>query len=159
VIFTNGLDNINHIFLKTIKLIAMKNSIFALKVILLTVLFSHSVSCATTPDEIELLDKSFVLYEHALRWQDYDIVIGFHKNEQATLTAEKRKQLKKYRVTSYNVVFTKVAPDNKSATQIVEIKYYNDEYSVVRDLTLTNKWVYDPKKMHWQLTNPLPDFK
>lgn len=120
---------------------------------------SLTSACATTPEELKLLDKSFVLYEHALRWQDYDVVIGFHKSEHETLTDVKRKQLKKYRVTSYNVVYTKVDDDAKSATQIIEIKYYNDDYAVVRDLTLTNKWEYDEKKERWQLANPLPDFR
>jgi len=137
----------------------MKNPIRTMKSALLAVLMLAGFSCASTPDEIELLNKSFTLYEHALRWQNYDIVIGFHKNEQATLTEAKRKQLKKYRVTGYNVVYTKVEPDNKSATEIIEIKYYNDEYAVVRDLTVTNNWEYDSEKFRWQLTNLLPDFK
>jgi hypothetical protein len=137
----------------------MKTSKQLIKITLLAVLFFSSLSCATTPDELELLNKSFTLYEHALRWQNYDIVIGFHKNEQATLTEAKRKQLKKYRVTGYNVVYTKVEPDNKHATEVIEIKYYNDEYAVVRDITVTNKWEYDPEKIRWQLNNPLPEFK
>ena len=111
------------------------------------------------PEELDILDKSFMLYEHALRWQDYDLVIGFHKNEQEKLTDKQRKQLKKYRVTSYDVVYTKVEEDNKHATQVVEVKYYNDEYAVVRELTVTQKWEYDAKKLRWQITNPLPAFR
>ena len=100
-----------------------------------------------------------MLYEHALRWQDYDLVISFHKSEHETLTDYKRKQLKKFRITGYNVVYTKVENDNKSAKQVVEIKYYNDEYAVVRDLTVTHLWEYDDEKKRWQLGNPLPDFR
>jgi len=123
------------------------------------ILFSVVAACATTPDEIKLLDKSFMLYEHALRWQDYDLVIGFHKSEQETLTDVKRRQLKKYRVTGYNVVYTKIEPDNKSAKQVVEIKYYNEEYAVVRDLTVNQNWEYDDEKVRWQINNPLPQFR
>ena len=123
------------------------------------ILLSLAIACSTTPDEITLLDKSFKLYEHALRWQDYDVVIGFHKNERGTLTEDRRKRLKKYRVTEYDVVFTRVGNENKSATQIVEIKYYNTEYAVVRNLTITYKWEYDDKRLRWQVTNPLPDFR
>jgi len=100
-----------------------------------------------------------MLYEHALRWQDYDLVIGFHKSEQETLTDVKRRQLKKYRVTGYNVVYTKIEPDNKSAKQVVEIKYYNEEYAVVRDLTVNQNWEYDDEKVRWQINNPLPQFR
>jgi hypothetical protein len=137
----------------------MNNLTTRIRIVLLVGIVMAASACATTPDEIELLNKSFTLYEHALRWQNYDVVIGFHKNEHATLSEAKRKQLKQYRVTSYNVVYTKVGKDNKTATEIIEIKYYNDEYAVVRDLTLTNKWEYDEKKLRWQLTNPLPPFE
>ena len=116
-------------------------------------------ACASTPDELELLDKSFTLYERALRWQDYDLIIGFHKNERDKLTAERRKYLKQFRVTAYNVVYSKIEKDNKHASQVIEIKYYNDAYATVRELTLNNKWEYDDKALRWQLTNDLPDFK
>ena len=116
-------------------------------------------ACATTPDEIELLDKSFMAYEHALRWQDYDLVIGFHKNELKKLTAEKRRYLKQFRVTGYNVVHSKVEIDNKHASQIVELKYYNIEVATVKEITVNNQWEYDEKTLRWQLTNDFPDFK
>ena len=133
--------------------------LFPLKITAIIILFSVASACATTPDEIKLLDKSFMLYEHALRWQDYDLVIGFHKPEQETLTDSKRKQLKEYRVTGYNVVYTKIEPDNKSAKQVIEIKYYNDAYAVVRDITVTHNWEYDDEKIRWQINNPLPEFR
>lgn len=126
-------------------------------VFITTIVLSLS-ACASTPDELKLLDKSFMLYEHALRWQDYDLVISFHKNEQEKLTVEKRKFLKRFRVTAYNVVYSKVEADNQHASQVIEIKYYNDEYAVVRELTLNNHWEYDKEKLRWQLTNSLPDF-
>lgn len=137
----------------------MKHVNLLIKKVAIFILLSLAVACSTTPDEITLLDKSFKLYEHALRWQDYDVVIGFHKNERETLTEVRRKQLKRYRVTEYNVVFTKVENGNKSATQIVEIKYYNNEYAVVRNLTITHKWEYDEKNLRWQVTELLPDFR
>ena len=117
------------------------------------------VACASTQDEMYLLDKSFMAYERALRWQDYDVVIAFHKNEQEKLTVGQRKYLKQFRVTAYNVVFNSVEPDHKHASQVVELKYYKNDSITVRDLTLNNKWEYDDKTQHWYLTNPLPDFK
>lgn len=137
----------------------MKRALSSIKKATTLILLSVTVACSFTPEQIEFLDKNFILYEHALRWQDYDLVIGFHKNEQEKLTDVKRKELKKYRVTSYDVVYTKIEPDNMHATQVIEIKYYNDEYAVVRDLTVTNKWEYDAKKTRWQIVNPLPDFR
>ena len=117
------------------------------------------VACASTPDEIKLLDKSFALYEHALRWQDYDVLIGFHKNERDKLTQAKRQFLKQFRVSGYNVVYSNVAADQRHANQIIEIKYYNQDYGVLREMTLNNQWEYDEKALRWQLTNPIPDFR
>lgn len=116
-------------------------------------------ACATTPDEVELLDKSTRAYERALRWQEYDVVIGFHKGGRDTLTAAQRDYLKRFRVTSYDEVYLKMGPDNKTATQVVVLKYYNVEYAMVRELTINNHWEYDAKSQLWLLTNPLPKFK
>ena len=107
----------------------------------------------STHPELALLDKSFLLYEHALRWQDYDLVISFHKNEHEKLTEAKRKQLKKYRVTSYEVVYTKVESDHKSATRVVEIKYYNEDYarsSMIRKYA-SNKPIHFPHSNNYIL--------
>lgn len=133
--------------------------LYSLKLAATSLLLSLLLACSTTPDEMELLDKSFMLYEHALRWQDYDLVIGFHIPEHETLTEQKRKQLKKYRVTGYNVVYSRVDPEKMKAKQIIEITYYNDEYAVVRDLTVTYNWQYNEKNTRWEINNPLPDFK
>ena len=136
----------------------MKRILSSFKKATAVILFSVTAACSFTPDEIEFLDKSFMLYEHALRWQDYDLVIGFHKKEREKLTEVKRKDLKKYRVTGYDVVYTKVEPDNMHATQVIEVEYYNNEYAVVRELTVTNNWEYDAEKIRWQIVNPMPDF-
>jgi 23S rRNA A2030 N6-methylase RlmJ len=117
------------------------------------------MACAGPSQQMEQYDASLRSYEQALRWQDYDLLVSFHKNEYKTLTKAKRKRLKQYRVTSYNVISNVMAPDQRHATQIVEIKYYNTDYQVVHDMTLRNRWEYDPKSNHWYLLNPLPDFK
>ena len=99
------------------------------------------------------------MYERALRWQNYDAVISVHKNERDKLTPEKRKSLKRFRVTAYDEVYRKLENEGMSATQLVEIKYYNDEYAVIKNLTLKNQWEYDKKTKRWSLLNPFPAFK
>jgi hypothetical protein len=116
-------------------------------------------ACAGPSEQMQLFDTSQLSYEQALRWQNYDVLVSFHKNEYKKLTPEKRKYLKQFRVTAYNVISNIIDPDQRHATQIVEIKYYNTDYQVVHDLTLQNQWEYDPKSNHWYLLNPLPDFK
>ena len=117
------------------------------------------LACASTQDELYMLDKSFMAYERALRWQDYDVVLAFHKNERHKLTTEKRKYLKQFRVTSYNVVYNKIESGNRQASQVIELKYYKNDSVTIRELTINNKWEFDEATKHWQLTNDLPDFK
>jgi 23S rRNA A2030 N6-methylase RlmJ len=116
-------------------------------------------ACAGPSQEVQLYDTSLRHYEQALRWQDYDAVVSFHKNAYKALTQEQRKQLRQFKVTSYREVSNVMDPDERHATQLVEIKYYNTDYQIVHDLTLKNQWEYDTKSNHWYLLNPLPAFK
>lgn len=116
-------------------------------------------ACAGPSTEMQQYTTANMRYEQALRWQDIDGLVSFHKNEYKSMTKEKRKYLKKFRVTSYNEISNIMNPDQKHAVQTVEIKYYNTDYQIVRDLTLHNRWEYDVKTQRWYLLNPLPDFK
>lgn len=116
-------------------------------------------ACATSQDPMYLLDKSFNAYERALRWQEVDVLIAFHKNEHEKLTTEQRKYLKQFRVTSYNVVYSNVAPDGNHASQVIELKYYKQDSITIHELTINNQWEFDEKEQRWYLTNNLPDFK
>ena len=116
-------------------------------------------ACATTQDSMELLDRSLMAYEQALRWQDLNVLIAFHKNEPQSLSPEKRDYFKQFRVTGYNVVYVNIDPDQKHVSQMVEVKYHRDSYANIKDIMLNNRWEFDEATKRWQLTNPLPDFK
>lgn len=127
--------------------------------LVLLIVFSAIPACALHTDQMLQFTRSYRSYERAIRWQEYDRLRSFHKNNKEILTEEERKRLKKFRVSAYNVLVLNVAPDIKSALQIVEVKYYNHEYNVVRDMTLTNKWEFDEEKNRWELANPFPEFR
>jgi len=117
-------------------------------------------SCAVTSEQMRQFSISYRLYEKAIRWQDYDLMLGFHKNaSEKEMSEDRRKKLKQYRVSGYNILFTRVNPDEQSATQVVEVKYYNKEYNVVREMTITNKWEWSEDKLRWELANPFPNFR
>lgn len=116
-------------------------------------------ACAGPSEQMQLYDASMRSYEQALRWQDFDVVASFHKNEYKKITKQMRTHFRKFKVTSYNVVSNIMNPDQRHANQIIEIKYYNTDYQVVHEMTLQNRWEFDPKSNHWYLLNPLPDFK
>ena len=129
----------------------LKNTILLLCISILT-------SCATMSDEGKRLNETMRFYENAMRWQDYDFVLSIHAKDEV-LSKEKRKALSVYKVTGYDVVYMKMGDDGMSATQVIEIKYYNEEYMRVKDLTLKNKWKMDEHSLQWYLENPFPKFK
>jgi len=134
--------------------------LITIKLLMLTFITIFTSSCAISSHEMKEFENSYRLYEKAIRWQDYDLMLGFHKNaKKSELTAENRKRLKQFKVSGYNILFTRIEPDEQSATQVVEVKYYNQDYNVVREMTLTNKWEWSEKKERWELANPFPDFR
>lgn len=116
-------------------------------------------ACAGMSKEMETYQLETRHYEQALRWQNYDAVVSFHKDARKTMTTQKLKHLKKYKVTAYKVISNIVSPDARHADETVEIKYFNTDYQLVRDLTLHNRWEYDAEQKRWYLLNPLPAFK
>jgi hypothetical protein len=116
-------------------------------------------ACAGISKEMETYQLETRHYEQALRWQDYDAVISFHKDARKSITPQSLKRLKKYKVTAYKVISNVVSPDMQHADETVEIKYFNTDYQLVRDLTLQNRWEYDAKQNRWFLINPLPAFR
>lgn len=129
------------------------------RLFVIVILLFGMTACAGPSQQIQLYNLSLLRYEQALRWRDIDAIISFHKNEYNKITKQKRKYLKQFRVTSYDEVSNIMNPDEKHATQTVEIKYYNTDYQIVHDLTLHNQWEYDTKTNRWYLLNPLPAFR
>lgn len=116
-------------------------------------------ACAGPSDQMQIFDRSLRAYEHGLRWQDFDVVIAYHKNEHAKLTAERRNWLRRFRISAYNVLYVRVDENETHASQLIEVKYYTDSNLVVRDITLQNEWEFDENSKRWFLTNPLPAFR
>ena len=97
-------------------------------------------------------------YEYALRWSDYDAANAM-RNPESTIPSPDPAVLKKYRVTSYSVVNSLLSEDGLTLTQIVDMRYYNEENLRERQLTDRQKWVYDEENEIWYLDSPLPAFQ
>lgn len=124
---------------------------------LLIIVILSTGGCASTPDELEILDTIWKNYEKAMIWGEYSYCIDAHKTDK--LSPYQVKQLKSIKVTSYEVIKREVTPDKSVAKQIVEIKYYNKAYAVVRNLTMEQEWLYEPKSRQWVIITPFPRFK
>ena len=115
-------------------------------------------ACSTMSDMAYKLDTTMFAYERALRWGDYDVAYSAHINEKGPLTAEQRKNLKRFRLTAYKVTQSKFV-DEKHATQLVELRYYNEENVRERTINLNVEWEFDDVGNRWQITSPFPAFK
>lgn len=128
-------------------------------IILMGVFVFGISACAGTSVEVTQYDLAQMRYEQALRWQDYNMVLSFHKNEYKNPNRISRKRFKHFKVTEYKVISNIFTPDMRHATQRVEVRYFNTDYQIVHSMTLINKWEYDPKANIWYLLNPMPVFK
>ena len=114
-------------------------------------------ACASAPKELELLDATMNRYEKAMLWGEYGYALGLHKN--GSLSQLEQELLQSIKVTAYEVLRTSVNKDRTKAFQLVEIRYYNRAYAIVRSIKVEQEWAYERDRMQWVLLTPFPTFK
>ena len=124
---------------------------------ILLVTTSLLFSCSSTPDEIEILDRSVMSYERALRWGEFSRAKSFHKKA-PTLSDLERRRLKIYRVTNYETLQHNTI-DLQNANIFVEIKYYKNNQASVKTITVKQRWKRDKDGKIWYLDSPFPNFR
>ncbi|MDH5181889.1 MAG: hypothetical protein OEZ39_12410 [Gammaproteobacteria bacterium] len=123
----------------------------------LVIFLAALAGCTTTPDRFEVLDNVWKNYEKAMLWGEYSYCLDAHKGN--PVTAKQLSHLKSIKVTGYEVMKKEVTPDKNIARQLVEIKYYNKAYAVVRTINVDQEWLYEPKSNQWVILTPFPDFQ
>jgi hypothetical protein len=113
--------------------------------------------CASVPEELELLDTTLTNYEKAMLWGEYNYILSSHKGNK--ISAVQRERLDSIKVTSYDVLRSKLMPGGKKFVQVVDLKYYNRSYGVLRSLRVEQEWVYEEERNAWVVLTPFPDFK
>jgi hypothetical protein len=114
------------------------------------------LSACSFSDELDSLDKTLRAYEHSLRWSRLELVAQYYK-EPVKFSEREKERLKKIQVTAYKVLSTNAS--KTKARQVVEIRYFNSEYAIERELTDVQQWEYDPELERWSLVSPFPRFK
>jgi len=117
------------------------------------------VGCAGLSDQHLKFQQINFAYERALRWGDYDKAFSAHINEKEPLSDKERKRLSHYRVSGYNVVNNQVGADQAKITQLVEIRYYNEDNAIERKMNVTLDWELDKASGNWHITSPFPQIK
>lgn len=113
--------------------------------------------CASVPEELEMLDTTLNNYEKAMLWGEYNYILTSHKGDK--ISSDQQEQLKSIKVTSYEVVRSKLLPGGKKFVQLVDLKYYNRSYGLVRSIRVDQEWIYEEARNAWILLTPFPDFK
>lgn len=126
---------------------------------LMSLLVLGVAACMGPSAEMTQYNLAQMRYEQALRWQDYNTVLRFHKSAYKNSDKPSRKWFNQFKVTEYKVLSNIISPDMRHVTQRVQIHYFNTDYEIVHSMTLVNKWKYDPKEQVWYLLNPMPEFK
>ncbi len=132
---------------------SLKHTVFSLGLMVMLSL----AGCASVPEELEALDTTLKNYEKSMLWSEYDYILTSHVNE--NLSPQQHEQLKSIKVTSYDVLRSKLLPGGKKFVQLVDVKYYNKSYGVVRELRIDQEWVYEVDRKAWVLLTPFPAFK
>lgn len=127
------------------------------KLVLVFAISSSLLSCASTQDEMQLLDSSVRAYERAIRWGEFTRAKSFHKKG-STLTDLERRRLKLYRVTGYSTLQTST-PDQYNSHILVEIKYIKNDRQVIKTITVKQHWKRDKEGKVWYLNSPFPKFR
>ena len=117
--------------------------------------------CSTvdTKKKSTTLHNATRAYENFIRWGDYESAISFINPEVMTEPLPDPESLKRYRVTSYEVMTNSMSSDQNEALQVVEIRYYNEDN--MREVTIRDRqtWKYDEAATSWYLATSLPAFK
>jgi hypothetical protein len=130
---------------------AGKTGIYLVMTLLLTL-----YGCISDP-KISELEDTLRAYERAVRWSDFQLVPGFRGKEKASevLAGEKLKSIK---VTGYTARQLLVSDTGMAASQIVEVRYYDENVAREHAVIDRQKWVYDSDVDHWVLVSQLPAF-
>lgn len=114
-------------------------------------------ACASVPEELEMLDTTLNNYEKAMLWGEYNYILTSHKGDKISSLQQER--LKSIKVTSYDVIRSKLLPGGKKFVQKVALNYYNRSYGVLRSIRVDQEWIYEDERKAWVLLTPFPEFK
>jgi hypothetical protein len=119
------------------------------------------IGCATVSEtkKQDLFEITSHSYKQALLFGRYEAASGFRKVQPSGLQAINFKQLKKIKVTNYELITIKVSKEKSLIHQTVEIRYFNRDYMIEKTLVDNQLWRYDAEDNAWYLESGLPDFQ
>jgi hypothetical protein len=110
--------------------------------------------CVTNPKVIKLQD-TLRAYDKTIRWGSFQNAAAF-QTEEVRQDGLDLSHLKSIRITGYTQLQQKMSQDQNEYTQVVEIRYYNEDYATENTIIDQQQWVYDSNSGSWQLSSKLP---
>ncbi len=126
---------------------------------LLTMAMSILAGCAGLSEQHLKFQQTNFAYERALRWGEYDKAFFLHKNEKEPLSEKERKRLMHYRISGYNVLRSQPNSDESRINQLIQIRYYNEDNAIERNMTFTLDWELDKHSGNGHINSPFPTIK
>lgn len=126
----------------------------------LTILIIICAGCASlaAKEKLGSLELSTDKYENAVRWGYFEMADGFRNGSDKDMQSTDFSELKKIRVTSYEILNRTISEDYLKATQYVEIKYYYIDQMIEKTILDKQIWKYDDDRKTWFLHGDLPHF-
>lgn len=115
--------------------------------------------CASLEKRLELFETTTYKYENAIRWGYYELANDFIKvdeTDQKTLDFDNLQEIK---VTSYELLKSRITENELQAYQTVEIKYYNTNDMIEKTLIDKQFWEFDRDHKRWFLKSGFPALK
>lgn len=119
------------------------------------------VGCATIREtrQEDSFDVAATAYKQSILLGKYQVANGFRKAPPSGQQPLDLANLKKIRVTAYELTAVKVSQDGLLVYQTVEISYYNIDNMLEKTITDNQIWKYDTEAETWSLHSDLPDFE
>ena len=109
--------------------------------------------------QIENLDDAINDYAYALRWLRKNDAVAYHMNLDGSRPEIDTSAMDVIRVTGFTIKKKELSPDNTGATVSGELNYYHNEYGMLRTITYSQTWWFEPVSKRWYLDSEFPQFK
>lgn len=123
------------------------------------------VLCGACTDNMKIRGQADKLamtlddYGADMRWGRYNKAYGYHVNTDGTKPEADLDRLEGFSVTSFTPGDAILNADVTEAVVPIEIKYYDEQYGMLRSLKQTQKWWFDVKSKSWFVESDFPYLK
>ena len=119
------------------------------------------VGCATVQEKWRVgeFEEVSSTYGQAIRWGSYEVAKSLIRTQGPDQEEPNIQNLRKIRVTSYELLNSNISEDKFWVQQNVKIQYYHTDYLIEKSLVDKQLWQYDETEETWYLRSGLPDFR